>query len=89
MRGDPLIDMSKRSIVQSREIPTTEELVLGCQQRIADAVEKLAVNHDQMKANLDSEKQMRNFYQTRCRNLERKVAALKGVVTKLRRKAVG
>lgn len=87
MKGDSLRDLSRQLVTQGEERITPELIIAGSQQRIADAVEKLAVNYDQMKQRIESESASRKFYRERCLTLERKVAALKGVITKLKRKA--
>lgn len=63
---------------------TWESLNTGCLQRIADAAEKMAVNHSQLLNSLDYYKRRSAALEQRVEELKRKVAALRGVITKLK-----
>ena len=67
--------------------PDRDQLKLGCLQRIADATEAMAKNFLELQA---SEKHYRECYHraiARERMLERRVAGLKGVITKMKRRS--
>lgn len=73
-------------IMPKREI-TNEEIQIGCMQRVADASEKMASNYTNMQDNLAWYK---NRYEERgdaIRFMEKRIAALKGAITKLKNKA--
>lgn len=86
--------MSDNYIAESKKLwhstetqaPSLEELNLGCLQRIAAACEAMASNYDVLQRE-------RNYYQKRTeeeikanRELRLKNSALRGVITKLKRK---
>jgi len=67
---------------------TTQDINSGSLQRIADATEKMAAGYDKLRYDLD-------YYQRRAKELNianhlcrRRMAALRGVITKLKRKMV-
>ena len=65
---------------------TSEDLQLGCLQRIADASEKMASNYTQLQKDLDYYK---NGYKVRWEIIEKKnksISALRGQITKLKNK---
>lgn len=59
-------------------------LQIGCLMRIADAVEKMAANHDQLIRERDRYKGWLQGADNDRRRLERSNAALRGVITKLK-----
>jgi hypothetical protein len=67
--------------------PDREEIKLGCLQRIADATEAMAKNHVQLQNSLDYYKRAYNDEIESRRRLVRQVNALRGVITKLKKKA--
>lgn len=72
--------------VEDRQV-TNEEINTGCLQRIADATEAMAKNHIKLQYDLDQYK--RWYEQERKSNghMARRIAALQGVITKLKKKA--
>lgn len=72
----------------SGEPLTIEQINIGCMLRIADATEKMAVNYQRL---IDERNQYENWWkQARDREnrLQKQLSAMKGVVTKLRKKNV-
>ena len=78
--------------------PNDAEIQSGSQQRIADALERLATGKTELETLKELESQKRivsdlsNAYNTRGREAEhlwRRVSALKGVITKLHKKLKG
>lgn len=83
-----------KQLSQQEWIPsngTTRDAVnAGSLQRIADAVELMAKRHQELMADLDRYKRWYEDCQTRLRRAERRIAALKGATTRLRKsKQVG
>lgn len=68
--------------------PDTEQLSLGCLQRIADATEVMSKNYADLIRQRDwYERQMKRERELR-EQRDRTIAALRGVITRLKRKAV-
>lgn len=65
---------------------TLEEVNAGSLQRIADATEKMASNYTQLQNNLDWEKKANKGLLETCERLRRRNQALRGVITKLKKK---
>lgn len=81
LRNASRCDFTPRSATTS-----FDDLKVGCLQRIADGIEKMAANHDALVRD-------RDFYKTQCEQyragndrLFRRVAALRGTITKMKRK---
>lgn len=66
--------------------PTADDLRLGCLQRIADATEAMAKNHDDLVRQRDNARADRDFWRRECERERRSAIALRGVVTRLKRK---
>lgn len=65
---------------------TSEDLQLGCLQRIADATEKMASNYQRMENDLAMYKR---WYKEKCEtvnNRDRSISSLRGQITKLKKK---
>mgnify|MGYP000706361046 FL=1 len=65
---------------------TSEDLQLGCLQRIADATEKMASNYQRMENDLAMYKR---WYKEKCEtvnNRDRSISNLRGQITKLKKK---
>lgn len=65
---------------------TSEDLQLGCLQRIADATEKMASNYQRMEKDLAMYKR---WYKEKCEtvnNRDRSISSLRGQITKLKKK---
>jgi len=67
--------------------PTMDDLTTGCLQRIATAAEKMAENYNALVADRDRARRSSNYYQERCDQYARRCWALRGVITKMKKKA--
>ena len=67
---------------------THNDIQIGCLQRIAAATELMAKNHDQLIRDRDSAISSAEFWREKAWRLERSNIALRGVVTKLKRRAM-
>jgi hypothetical protein len=87
--------MSKSFKEQSRDnwypqddfLMSNEQLKAGCLQRIADATEIMAKNYVQLQ---EDAKMYKEWWEQRvetCNRLNRRIAALQGVITKMKRRA--
>ncbi|MGH1361018.1 MAG: hypothetical protein ACRBC3_19840 [Burkholderiaceae bacterium] len=65
---------------------TLGEINSGSLQRIADATEKMAAGYDKMRNDRDLYKRWHEAAQERNARLERRISALRGVVTKLKKR---
>jgi len=65
---------------------TDLHIKIGCLQRIADATEVMAKNHNQLISDLEMYKRWYNSEQKENTRLLNRVRALKGIITKLKRK---
>ena len=65
---------------------TIEDKQRCCLQRIADATETMAKNHDELQRRAESFERMYKDQRRRAKSLERSNAALRGVITKLNNK---
>ena len=66
-----------------------DDINTGSLQRIADATEKMAVSHVELSDNLERYKRLYVSEQETSKRLNRSNVALRGVITKLRRKRGG
>ncbi len=64
-----------------------DEIKLGAILRIADATEAMAKNHVQLMAQRDAFERSAKYHQSRAARLDRSNAALRGVITKLKKAA--
>lgn len=64
----------------------TEELQLGCLQRIADAAGAMAQNHIQLQKDREWYKEQYSRRGDEILSLHRQISSLKGVITKLKKK---
>lgn len=67
--------------------PDLEQLKFGALQRIADALEVSVREHEQLKRSHEWYKECYDKHIKKIATLERRVAALRGVITKMKRKA--
>lgn len=67
---------------------TVQEIGGGALQRIADAVEKMAQSYDRMRDDRDRWQRRANESQAEAERLARRIAALKGTITRMKRKGV-
>jgi hypothetical protein len=65
---------------------TIEQINCGAILRIADATEKMATNHVRLQNDYDSMKRDRDYYMDRAHKAERSITAMKGVITKLKKR---
>lgn len=65
---------------------TLEQINTGCFLRIADAMDKMAVNHVKLQNDYDYMRKSRDSYQLECERLRNSVRTMKGVITKLKKK---
>lgn len=68
---------------------TSEQIRTGCLLRIADAVEVMAENHAALIAERDQFKRWYDEEREKRASRNRKISALRGVITKLKRKSNG
>lgn len=73
----------------SRDKPSREQLQLGCLQRIADATETMCKDREKLERDYQYMRDSRDRYRSQCERLERSNAALRGVITKMKRRAEG
>lgn len=66
--------------------PGREQIQIGCLQRIATATEAMAINHQRLIDENQWLSKSRKTYRDECESLKRRLAALKGANTKLRKK---
>lgn len=66
---------------------TIDEISLGCMQRIADATELMAKDYRRMQRDLEWHKKSRRDLIEERERLLRQLAATRGVVTRLKKKA--
>lgn len=64
----------------------TDQIKLGCMLRIADATELMSRNFVSMQNDLESTKRNRDFYREKYHQALASNAALRGVITKLKKK---
>jgi hypothetical protein len=72
--------------VQSRQFENYEQIKVGTLQRIADATEAMAKNYIQLTEELERYKRYYKHARQRAELAERSNAALRGVITKLKKK---
>jgi len=68
-------------------MPTQEQINTGCLQRIADAAELMAKNHAQLVRERDDYERRLRTIRGEVNRLDRSNAALRGVITRMKRKA--
>lgn len=69
-----------------RDTPTHEQLQLGCLQRIATATEKMCRDRDALERELRGAMKTAVYWKKRAEAAERSNSALRGVVTKLKKR---
>jgi uncharacterized protein YukE len=80
-------EASRQEWITSKDGPTRQEIDTGSLQRIADATEKMAENWDRLVQQRDTYKRMADEERECARRLDRRVNALRGVVTRMRNEA--
>lgn len=71
--------------MQENEHFSLEQLNTGAFLRIADAVEKMSVNHDQLMRTAEYYQAQYKFSRQEISSLNRQISALKGVITKMKK----
>ena len=71
------------------ETPTWDSVKIGALQRIADATEAMAKNHIRLQEEVEWEKNLRKDLAAQLANAKLSITALRGVITKLRRREAG
>ena len=66
--------------------PSVEHINAGSLQRIADATELMAKNHDQLIRAKQSAENSRDYWSEKATKLERKIRGLRGYITQLKAK---
>jgi hypothetical protein len=84
--SDSYTNESRRNWFTAHGQPTTEQLQLGCLQRIADAVEKMATNYLAVSRERDVLKTAVDDLQRRLAAVRRSQACLRGALTRLKQK---
>jgi len=69
-----------------KDVMTKEQISIGCLQRIADATELMAQNHSQLIRDRDNYKAYWQGKIIVCQRMARRISALQGVITKLKKK---
>ena len=67
--------------------PGDVNIKLGCLQRMADATEKMALNHERLISDRDFYKSLYEGQREESRRLRRRIAGLRGAITRLRKGA--
>lgn len=80
-----LREWSKGRWLPNSSKPDIEEIQSGCLQRIADATEMMSKNHDALVRDRDIYKRLFRDSKDRIEQLERSNAALRGVITRLKK----
>ncbi len=80
-----LREASKESYGLVSDRATCEEINMGSLQRIADAVEKMASSYDNMRRDRDYYKERTEGLERNSRRMARRISALQGVITKMKR----
>jgi hypothetical protein len=88
MAFTPYKDETRKNYGCTDRLPDTNELKLGALMRIADATEAMAKNYTALIAERDRLKQWYESEQRLRQRLERSNAALRGQITKLRKRLV-
>lgn len=65
---------------------TNEDINAGSLQRIADATEKMAASYDAMRNDRDRYERWYKEERARCEKRDRQISALRGVITRLKRR---
>lgn len=84
--GENFKTASRREWSCTGEKPDMDDLTLGALLRIADASENMAREHSRLIASEKFERNRANRLAGEIQYLERRVAALKGVITKMKAK---
>ncbi len=81
-----LRDASRKSFTTFNDSPTHEEIRTGSFQRIADSVETIAKRYSDLLDDAAREKRQREEAEAGVSKLYRRIYALKGVITKLKKR---
>lgn len=81
-----LRDKSKSNFRLRGELPTHEEIVTGCMQRIADAMELSCKDREKLERDFKYMRDSRDSERSSNDVLRKRLAAAKGQITKLKKK---
>jgi hypothetical protein len=81
-----LRDASKQTYATRSHVATESEIKTGCLQRIADATELMAKSHAELERSLRLAREERDRAQRWLKHEENKTRALRGVITKLKKR---
>lgn len=81
-------DASKENWGTKEENLTLEQINTGCLMRIADASEKMATNYIKLENDYKYMKERRDYYEKKYNEAQRKISALKGVITKIKKQKI-
>lgn len=73
--------------ITRQKSPSMEDIQIGAIQRIADATEKMAANYIAIQEDRDRYKRWYNEQNDRIIGLSRRISALQGVITRLKKKS--
>lgn len=79
------IEGSRTKWKSSRDALTGDEVKIGCLQRIADACESMARNHDQLVRERDWARTERDDYKRWLAQEKKRSAALRGMIGRMKR----
>jgi len=82
-------DQSRVNYGSHEEIPSIEKINCGSLLRIADATEVMAKNYQKLQESAERYERWYHDESKRAKLAERRVASLKGVITKMRKKNEG
>ncbi len=86
-----LKEMSRKNFTTNdsfSDYPDLRHIEIGCLMRIADALELIAKNNQQLIEDYESMKRSRDWYRDERDKSDRKCAAFKGVITKMKKKTI-
>jgi hypothetical protein len=84
--SDSFIKESRKHWVAQGATPSTEQLGLGCLQRIADATELMAKRYEDLIAQRDMAFSQRDYWREQHDSMARRLNSMRGVITKLKAK---
>jgi hypothetical protein len=86
MMSENLIEASRRNWRVTSEKATLDEIKTGCLQRIASSTELMVRNYRMLLNDCEIYQQMLDDEQRRREIAERRIRALRGVITKMKRR---
>lgn len=83
---EDFVKQSKKNWTPRCEHATESQLTIGCLQRIASATELMCKDREKLERDLVYMRNSRDMYRKESEQLQRKLVATKGVVTRLKNK---